>query len=64
MNKIRNHDVYLKLHCNFNYANIKNNEMIDKITEKTYNFALSLFERFYYKVTTRMNLIRISLQKI
>ena len=51
-NKIRNHDVHLKFHSIFDYANIESNEMINKIIKKTYNFILLSFERFHYKMTT------------
>ena len=34
------------------------------MTEKIYNFALSSFERFHHKITTRMNFIHVSSQKI
>ena len=34
------------------------------MTEKAHNFILSSFERFYQKMTTRMNFIRVLLRKI
>ena len=63
-NKIRSHDVYLKLHWIFDHASIKSNEMTNKMTEKIYNFTLSSLERFHYKMTARMSLIRASSRKI
>ena len=33
-NKIRNYDVHLKFHWTFDHADIENNKMIDKMTEK------------------------------
>ena len=64
MNKIRNHNAYLKFHWIFDHADIKSNEMINKMIKRTHNFALSSFERFHHEITTRVNLIRISSQKI
>ena len=63
-NKIRNHNVHLKLHWIFDHADIKSNEMIDKMTEKTHNFTLSSPERLHHEVTTRVSFIRVSSQKI
>ena len=64
MNKIRSHDIHLKLHWIFGHANIEGNEMTDKMTEKAHNFALSPPERFHHEVTTRVSLIRVSSRKI
>ena len=63
-NKIRNHDVHLKLYWIFDHANIEDNEMINKIIKKTHNFVLSSFKRLHHEMTMRMNLIRISSRKI
>ena len=38
--------------------------MIDKMTERAYNFALSSFERFHHEMITRVNFICVSSQKI
>ena len=59
-NKICNHDIHLKFHEIFNHASIESNEMIDKITEKTHDFALLSSKRLYHEITTRINFIRIS----
>ena len=64
MNKICNYNAQLKLHWIFDYADIKGNKIIDKITEKIYSFILSSFERLYYEVTTRISFIRVSSRKI
>ena len=37
--------------------------MINKVTERAHNFVLLSFERFHYKMTTRMNFIRVLLRK-
>ena len=63
-NKIRNHDAHLKFHWIFDHADIKSNEMTDKMTEKAHNFALSSLERFHHEMTARMSLIRVSSRKI
>ena len=62
-NRIRNHDIHLKFHWIFDYADIENNEMINKTIEKVYNFTLFSFERFHHEVTTRVNFIRASSRK-
>ena len=64
MNKIRSHDVHLKFYWIFDHANIEDNEMINKMTKKAHNFVLSSFKRFHYKMTIRMNFIRVSSRKI
>ena len=64
INKICNHNVQLKFYQIFDYASIKDNEMINKIIKKIYNFALLLFERLHYKITTRINFIHVLSRKI
>ena len=59
-NKIRNHNVHLKFHWILDHANIENNEIIDKMTEKAHSFTLPPFERFYHKVTAQISFIRVS----
>ena len=63
-NKIRNHDVHLKFHWIFDHAGIEGNEMINKMTEKIHNFALSPLECLHHEVTTRVSFIRASSRKI
>ena len=62
--KICNHDAHLTLHWISEHANIKNNEMINKIMKKTYNFFLSSLKRLHHEVITRMNFIRDLSRKI
>ena len=64
MNKIRNHDAYLKLYWIFNHADIEDNKMINKMIKKAHNFILLSFKRLHHKMTTRMNFIRALLRKI
>ena len=63
-NKIRDHDVHLTLYWIFEHADIKDNEMINKIMKKTHSFFLSSSKRLHYKMTTRMSLIRDLSRKI
>ena len=59
-----NYNVHLKLYWIFGHVDIKNNEMINKIIEKTHSFILFSLERFYHEVITRISFIRILSRKI
>ena len=63
-NKIRDRDIYLTLHWIFKHADIEDNKIIDKMTEKAHSFFLSSLKCLHHEMTTRINFIRDLSRKI